>query len=59
MKKIIGYVERKIMELGGSLVIIIPKTLIDIDNLKSGMKLKIQEKKEGLIILYPDRKETS
>lgn len=47
------------MELGGSLVIIIPKTLIDIDNLKSGMKLKIQEKKEGLIILYPDRKETS
>jgi antitoxin component of MazEF toxin-antitoxin module len=50
--------ERKIVELGGSLVITIPKTLTEIHDLKSGMKLKMQETKDGLLILYPDE-ETS
>ena len=51
--------ERKIVELGDSLVIAIPRTLSDIHDLRSGMKMKMQETTEGLLILYPDRKETS
>jgi antitoxin component of MazEF toxin-antitoxin module len=48
--------ERKIQDFGGSLIITIPKTLTEIHNLGAGMKLKMRETKEGLLLLYPDEK---
>ena len=54
-----GIMERKIIKLSGGFVITIPKTLTEIHNLKKGMTIQMKETEEGLLILYPNRKETS
>jgi antitoxin component of MazEF toxin-antitoxin module len=52
-----GIMERKIIKLSGGFVITIPKTLTEIHNLKKGMTIQMKETEEGLLILYPNRKE--
>jgi antitoxin component of MazEF toxin-antitoxin module len=47
VNKLIGYMERKIVELGGSLVITIPKTLTEIHDLKSRSEVWDEVKNAG------------
>lgn len=47
--------ERKVFVLGVSLVITIPQILAEIHGVEKGMKLKLEETEEGLLLRYPEK----
>lgn len=54
-RKVIGQSEKKYRTYS----IIIPKVLAQIHGIKEGMEIELKDTKEGLVILYPDRRETN
>lgn len=53
-------VKRKVISQGAKIyrnyVITIPKLLAQIHGIKEGMEIELKDTREGLLILYPDRK---
>lgn len=58
-----GIIKRKVTGQGvkkwRNYVITIPKLLAQIHGIDEGMEIELKDTGEGLLILYPDRKETS
>ncbi len=56
-------VKRKVIRQGAKIyrnyTITIPKLLAQIHGIKEGMEIELKDTTEGLLILYPDRKEES